>query len=95
VSAVVCFAPVIIIIGCCFCALPGGGDVNMVKREIGYVVHKRDDYEEDAYHVNEDGTVSELKNGAYLEMMRQELVRAEKCNRIHTLMNYQNYHNRQ
>ena len=69
----------IIIIVCCFCALPGGGDVNMVKTEIGYIVHRRDDYDEDAYHVNEDGTVSELKNGAYLEMMRQELVREKKA----------------
>ena len=90
VGAVVSFVRLIIIV-CCFCALPGGGDVNMVKTEIGYIVHRRDDYDEDAYHVNEDGTVSELKNGAYLEMMRQELVREEKCKSIHSLLNHHHH----
>ena len=52
----------------------------MNKDEVGYIVHTREGYDEDANYVNDDGSPSSLSNKAHLEMMRQQLVRDEKIN---------------
>ena len=66
---------------CCINAcVPGGQDQNMNKDEVGYIVHTREGYDEDANYVNDDGPPSSLSNKAHLEMMRQQLVRDEKIN---------------